>query len=217
MIRNLQFFLFLAIIILSSAHLRAQTDRAQLDIKDQKIEVTPTFEIKSAENIPEKKKTIKTPQTNFVFDSLLPIHTTTSGVVDTKASSRQINFEKRYQRIADNDLNSNFKIKKIEEPLFPDFKVEATQEQPYDNGFVSKEKTIQQLVKLEKVPADDAQITNVNTAVQNRVTISPSKRKYLEGVVTELEKEIQLNQNSTSIDMQAKKKELEDLKKLLIQ
>jgi hypothetical protein len=72
------------------------------------------------------------------------------------------------------------------------------------------------LVKLERV-ASDVQIENVVSHTPAKITISPSKRKYLEVVLKDLEKELQQNPNNDSIDMQVKKKEFEDLKKLLQQ
>ena len=72
------------------------------------------------------------------------------------------------------------------------------------------------MVKLERV-AFDVQIENVVSDAPAKIIISPSKRKYLEVVLKDLEKELQQNPNTDSIDMQVKKKELEDLKKLLQQ
>ena len=90
----------------------------------------------------------------------------------------------------------------------------ATKEESYDNTQELKESIPQQLQKLERVPSDElqAEATNVN----EKVTISASKRKYLEGLIPELEKEIKAGKR-TSVEIQAKKKELEDLKKYLAQ
>jgi radical SAM superfamily enzyme len=107
-------------------------------------------------------------------------------------------------------------VPSIDTPLYPDFKVEAIKETPYENEFISKEKQSEKLVKLERV-ASDVQIENVVSDAPAKITISPSKRKYLEVVLKDLEKELQQNPNTDSIDMQVKKKEFEDLKKLLQQ
>ena len=72
------------------------------------------------------------------------------------------------------------------------------------------------MVNLERV-ASDVQIENVVSDTPAKISISPSKRKYLEVVLKDLDKELQQNPNNDSIDMQVKKKEFEDLKKLLQQ
>lgn len=199
----------------------AQTNRIAPEIKSQKIEITPSSVVNNNQNIPEKKASEVLKPTFSKTDSIKPNVTVISSV----------NMRSKFETTKDKNEDETQIIKNKEEievavqrqtapsidtPLYPDFKVEAIKETPYENEFISKEKQSEKLVKLERV-ASDVQIENVVSDAPAKITISPSKRKYLEVVLKDLEKELQQNPNNDSIDMQVKKKEFEDLKKLLQQ
>ncbi len=199
----------------------AQTNRIAPEIKSQKIEITPSSVVNNNQNVPEKKASEVLKPTFNKTDSIKPNVTVISSV----------NMRSKFETTKDKNEDETQIIKNKEEievavqrqtapsidtPLYPDFKVEAIKETPYENEFISKEKQSEKLVKLERV-ASDVQIENVVSDAPAKIIISPSKRKYLEVVLKDLEKELQQNPNTDSIDMQVKKKELEDLKKLLQQ
>jgi hypothetical protein len=96
-----------------------------------------------------------------------------------------------------------------EQPVFANFRVTAVNEQPTPNAAVSIETAPRKMVSVKKQPSDNVP---ANVPVQPG-TLSPSKRKYLETIVKQLEEEI----GSVGDDVELKKKELEDLKKLLSQ
>ncbi|MDB5227083.1 MAG: hypothetical protein JWN78_1276 [Bacteroidota bacterium] len=102
-----------------------------------------------------------------------------------------------------------------DQTTFPDLKVTASREPPYQGDFVLKEKNPEQMVSVKPVNTEDAASKNTNNTDPDNFTISPLKRKYFESRVSELEKEIQQDPKNTSADMRAKKKELQELKKLL--
>ena len=199
----------------------AQTNRIAPEIKSQKIEITPSSVVNNNQNVPEKKASEVLKPTFNKTDSIKPNVTVISSV----------NMRSKFETTKDKNEDETQIIKNKEEievavqrqtapsidtPLYPDFKVEAIKETPYENEFISKEKPSEKLVKLERV-ASDVQIENVVSDAPAKIIISPSKRKYLEVVLKDLEKELQQNPNTDSIDMQVKKKEFEDLKKLLQQ
>jgi hypothetical protein len=199
----------------------AQTNRIAPEIKSQKIEITPSSVVNNNHNVSEKKASEVLKPTFNKTDSIKPNVTVISSV----------NMRSKFETTKDKNEDETQIIKNKEEievavqrqtapsidtPLYPDFKVEAIKETPYENEFISKEKQSEKLVKLERV-ASDVQIENVVSDAPAKITISPSKRKYLEVVLKDLEKELQQNPNTDRIDMQVKKKELEDLKKLLQQ
>lgn len=199
----------------------AQTNRIAPEIKSQKIEITPSSVVNNNQNVPEKKASEVLKPTFNKTDSIKPNVTVISSV----------NMRSKFETTKDKNEDETQIIKNKEEievavqrqtapsidtPLYPDFKVEAIKETPYENEFISKEKQSEKLVKLERV-ASDVQIENVVSDAPAKIIISPSKRKYLEVVLKDLEKELQQNPNKDSIDMQVKKKEFEDLKKLLQQ
>ena len=199
----------------------AQTNRIAPEIKSQKIEITPSSVVNNNQNVPEKKASEVLKPTFNKTDSIKPNVTVISSV----------NMRSKFETTKDKNEDETQIIKNKEEievavqrqtapsidtPLYPDFKVEAIKETPYENEFISKEKQSENQVKLERV-ASDVQIENVVSDAPAKIIISPSKRKYLEVVLKDLEKELQQNPNTDSIDMQVKKKEVEDLKKLLQQ
>jgi hypothetical protein len=199
----------------------AQTNRIAPEIKSQKIEITPSSVVNNNHNVSEKKASEVLKPTFNKTDSIKPNVTVISSV----------NMRSKFETTKDKNEDETQIIKNKEEievavqrqtapsidtPLYPDFKVEAIKETPYENEFISKEKQSEKLVKLERV-ASDVQIENVVSDAPAKIIISPSKRKYLEVVLKDLEKELQQNPNTDRIDMQVKKKELEDLKKLLQQ
>jgi hypothetical protein len=96
--------------------------------------------------------------------------------------------------------------------IYPELKVTATKEALYENAMVLKEKSSAQLVRVQATTQTSA-VPHSNQ--ENENSISPLKRKYLEGIVRELEKEIQVNAGNSGAEIQSKKKELEDLKLLL--
>ena len=199
----------------------AQTNRIAPEIKSQKIEITPSSLVNNNLNVSEKKASEVLKPTFNKTDSIKPNVTVISSV------NMRSKFETTKEKNEDETqiIKSKEEIEvavqrqtapSIDTPLYPDFKVEAIKETPYENEFISKEKQSEKLVKLERV-ASDVQIENVVSDAPAKIIISPSKRKYLEVVLKDLEKELQQNPNTDSIDMQVKKKELEDLKKLLQQ
>ena len=199
----------------------AQTNRIAPEIKSQKIEITPSSLVNNNLNVSEKKASEVLKPTFNKTDSIKPNVTVISSV--NMRSKFEITKDKNEDetQIIKNKEEIEVAVQRqtapsIDTPLYPDFKVEAIKETPYENEFISKEKQSEKLVKLERV-ASDVQIENVVSDAPAKITISPSKRKYLEVVLKDLEKELQQNPNTDSIDMQVKKKELEDLKKLLQQ
>jgi hypothetical protein len=199
----------------------AQTNRIAVDIKSQKLIITPSSVVSNDQNIPEKTATEVLKPTLNKTDSIKTTVTVTSSVsMKSKLESTKDKFEDERQIIKNKEEIETAVQKQaapsIDTPLYPDFKVEAVKETPYESEFISKEKTSEKLVKLERV-ATDVQLKRVATDAPAKISISPSKRKYLEGVMKDLEKELQQNPNTENIEMQLKKKEFEDLKKLLQQ
>lgn len=199
----------------------AQTNRIAPEIKSQKIEITPSSVVNNNQNVPEKKASEVLKPTFSKTDSIKPNVTVISSVnMRSKFETTKDKNEDETQIIKNKEeIEATVQrqtVPSIDTPLYPDFKVEAIKETPYENEFISKEKQSEKLVRLERV-ASDVQIENVVSDAPAKITISPSKRKYLEVVLKDLEKELQQNPNNDSIDMQVKKKEFEDLKKLLQQ
>jgi hypothetical protein len=200
----------------------SQTERAGItDLQKQQIEILPSSVVIPVNpNIPENTVKKITHSTSAKTDSLKAIPSS-SGYklnstinVDNQKFLESKNNAGIVRKVSDDVVAETEKKADINAPLFPDFNVIAVKEEPYDNNFVSKEGTSVQLENIRKpVAEDNAGLNNNNTS--NQLIISPSKRKFLEGVAAELEKEIQANLNMNSIDLQAKKKELQDLKDLL--
>ncbi len=221
--KNLQRSLLVSLLIFSCIISKAQSDRVKMiktDSKsDIKVEVVyPKMDEQKTKNLQlsndptlTKSKDISKQENK---DALISNISKKKVDIDVKKSSA-LRKSKTAEQLEDND-DSAEKKKNVEAPLFPDFQVTATKEEPYENKMQSKESNSQQLVKLERVPADDSNASSTSPVDQNQVTISPLKRKYLEGVVADLEKEIQSKKNSL-VEIKAKKKELDDLRKLLAQ
>lgn len=211
--KSLHFFLFVLSFILFFSISKAQSDRVQFARTESPVPVQST---QINETSPEKRIEKELHPSAKKGDSLIGLNTTTSFVnksTDPKypgqSNVRKSTTERRVKVTRETTDNVN----NIDAPLNPDFQVTAIKEQSYDDTKPSKEITSTQLVKRDRVPQDDFQSSNT-TIPQGRVTLSPLKRKYLEGVVTELEQEIK-NGKKLSTETQAKKKELDDLKKLL--
>ena len=100
-----------------------------------------------------------------------------------------------------------------ETPVFLDLNAKATQEQPNEYNYSLKEVRSQEIVRIKE--SENIAEKQVNTDNPDNFTISPLKRKYHESRVRELEEEIRRDPKNTTADMLAKKKELEELKKLL--
>ena len=219
--KYLQSLLFVSINLSVCLSISAQSSRVETDIKNQKIEIIPSSVVRNEQNIPEIKATEVLNPSLSKTDSLKPTEKAASSAsLRSKSVSKNDKYEDDRQ-IIKNKEEIEMDVQRqtassIDMPLYPDFKVEAVKETPYENEFISKEKPSEKLVKLERV-ASDVQIENVVSDTPAKITISPSKRKYLEVVLKDLDKELQQNPNNDSIDMQVKKKEFEDLKKLLQQ
>lgn len=190
-------------------------------IPKQTVEVTSTSVVNAPipNNIPEKQA--QKPVHNNKTDSLISKkqqHDLTPNA-DAKYHGKNGATNNSTQRTTssknENITDDNKTAVDVNAPLFPDFNVTATKEEPYENKVVLKEKAPQKLENIKQPLPEDNITTERSSNTTNNVTISPSKRKYLEGIVADLEKEIQANPNSTSIDIQAKKKELQELKELL--
>ena len=220
--RNLHLFILIVFFLNFCNASFSQSERAgTTNIQKQQIEILPSsVAIPTNPNIPEKTTTKITHTSSSKTDSL-KITTTPSGNklkstvnVDNSKSLKSKQNSGIVRKESDDVIIVNEKKGDINATLFPDFNVVAVKEEPYDNNFISKEGTAVQLENIRKPIAEDNAGLNTNNT-SNQIIISPSKRKYLEGVVAGLEKEIQANLNLNSIDLQAKKKELQDLKDLL--
>jgi len=221
--KSLQHFLFVFIFFLACFKLSAQSEmRREIITPLQKNNNVSGLSTKKSDSISvgeQSQKSGVNTGSNELKVNTVPIDGTKSMTfeIDNKdiptikkdGSLRKAKTPEQLNKSAD-----EIKAENIDAPLFPDFQVTATKEESYDNTQELKESIPQQLQKLERVPSDElqAEATNVN----EKVTISASKRKYLEGLVPELEKEIKAGKR-TSVEIQAKKKELEDLKKYLAQ
>lgn len=218
----LQSSLFVFVFILSLSHSNAQQDRVKLakaatkpaaqdEIGYTKTEEKKTKNLHPSTNPDLTKRKDASKQENK--DALINGNGKNKVEIDVKKSST-FRKPKTAEQLAEVDDNIE-KKKNIEAPLFTDFQVTGTKEEPYENKIVSKESSSQQLVKLERVPADEFPASSANP-VDQKITISPLKRKYLEVVMADLEKDIKSGQNSL-VEIRAKKKEVDDLKKLLAQ
>ena len=215
------FILFVSFLSLCNAAF-SQSERTETtNLQKQQIEILPSsVVIPTYPNIPEITETKITHSASAKTDSLKTVTSCTGNKlkstvnVDNPIFLKSKNTNSTVRKVGDEIETGNEKRADINAPLFPDFNVVAVKEVPYDNNFVSNEKTSVQLENIKKpVAEDNAGLTNSNTSTQ--IIISPSKRRYLEGIVAGLEKEIQSNLNLNSIDLLAKKKELQDLKELL--
>ncbi len=221
--KSLQYFLFVSLFFLAYFNLSAQSEMRRKIIKPvQKNNNVSGLPSKKSESISVEEKSqksgVNTGSTELKAN-IVPIdaNKSTASEVDNKniptikkdGSLRKAKTPEQLNKSDDENKTEN-----IDTPLFPDFQVTATKEESYDNRQELKESIPQQLQKLERVPTDELQAEGTN--VNEKVTISASKRKYLEGLIPELEKEIKAGKR-TSVEIQAKKKELEDLKKYLAQ
>ncbi len=171
--------------------------------------------------LPEKRdvKAINV-STKKNIDSILPIN----GNNGNTATSKQINnakFLSTKENIILKDRNEKGiietetqKLNVLEVPIFPDLKAVGVKETPYSNTFVSAENQHKQLERLTTVPADNTELYTPGFTKNTNTSMSPLKRKYLEEVIADTEKEIASGQYS-SLEVKAKKKEVEELKILL--
>lgn len=102
----------------------------------------------------------------------------------------------------------------VEKPIYLDLKAIGSKEVLYSDAFVSAETPHKQLERLTVVPADVTERHTPNAAENTNTAMSPLKRKYLEGVVANLENDIATKKYSP-LEIKAKKKEIEELKLLL--
>lgn len=186
--------------------------------------INNTVEGLNPTSLPEKRdvKAINV-STKKNVDSILPINGNNSNNSNT-ASSKQINnakFLSTKENTILNDRNQKGiietetqKLKALEVSIFPDLKAIGVKETPYSNTFASAENQHKQLERLTTVPADNTELYTPGFTKNTNTSMSPLKRKYLEGVIADTEKEIASGQYS-SLEVKAKKKEIEELKILL--
>lgn len=219
----LQHLLLVYLFLLSCFNLSAQSEKRRELIKpEQKINNVSGSPSKKSETVTDENQSQKSgvnaglnkPKENIVptdakISTVSEVENKYVPAVKKDDVLRKAKTPEQLNKSADENNTEN-----INAPLFPDFQVTAIKEEPYENKQELKESSSQQLQKLERIPADELQAEGVSQ--NNQMTISPSKRKYLEGIVTELEKEIKAGKR-TSVETHAKKKELDDLKKLLAQ
>lgn len=228
MVKNLHHSLLSVFVLLSTYYtLQAQTDRTGLIKNDSPSAVsnpslpsgtatsgtfgnssnTMSQESKIAKELPASTKSVAKDAASDAVNANIRLQSSS-----TFSQKKGMNASK--ERITDEEVEAIMKQKALEAPIYPDLQVTATKEEPYENKVVAKESPSLQLERLERAPADNVQNSSVVSSNPNTVTISPLKRKYLEGVIKDLEKEIQEGRK-TSLEIKAKKKELDDLKKLL--
>jgi len=216
-------FLVLLLSLLFYNNIFAQSDRVDKNVKKQIVELNSvSVTSPSSPNIPENTAAKLTLAPNNKIDSLATQRAASENKIIISKQDNNSNFKKSKQtqtpRVTSNDVSiAHDNNPDLHLPIYPDFKVIATKEEAYETSTVLKERVSEQLVNVRQPVAEDNISEKRITNTTDKITISPLKRKYLEEVAADLEKEIQVNPNSNNIDIISKKKELEDLKKLLAQ
>lgn len=215
MIKNLQSLLFLVFVLLSFSNSSAQIERVkQYHQELNKKAVLPAEVETNIQTESEQKRPhvlIKNNSVSQEVNSSTPPDK--SNINFLSEDIKEVNKEKtsRLARIIITETNS-IPIEILNNPIYPDFQVVATKEVTYESKLDLKEKLPEQLSSLSIDLPEEG--TKHITDTTPTVLISPLKRKYLEGVVLELEMEIKEKKISKE-SMQEKKKELDDLKRLL--
>ena len=222
---DIQITLFFFLCFFQIYLISAQTERVKfVEIKKNRIEEIQSEKKQSiASEIETKKANIIEPKNDEILNSTSLIKKSYKGFaasvmqkrLDTSNLNRQEISILQQEKIALDNDTQGLQNYDDNNPIFLDLQVVATKETVQEDLITPMEVPSQQLQKLDKVPEDNSSST-IKIDPKEQVSISPSKRKYLESRVLELESEIKLDTNS-AVELLAKKNELDEIKKLLVQ
>ena len=116
------------------------------------------------------------------------------------------------QKLENDVLSNTINSTALTNPIFPDFNVNATKE-TYANNSNTGEIKASKLERVSNIPED---IQENSLPANTTITISPLKRTYFQALIKELEHDISTGDKTTT-EIQAKMKEVEDLKKIINQ